>query len=73
MLVVNMKINECKECKSKNILVTSDLQGNVFGAVCLSCGWEFESPTFKKIYSEMDDVFKDFDRDAILKTKKKTV
>ena len=68
-----MKINECKECKSKNILVTSDLKGNVFGAVCLSCGWDFESLTFKKIYSEMDDVFKDFDRGAILKTKKKTV
>ena len=43
-----MKFNECKECKSKNMLITSDLNGNVFGAVCLTCGWEFESPSFKK-------------------------
>jgi len=71
IVVINMKFNECKECKSKNMLITSDLSGNVFGAVCLTCGWEFESPSFKKIYSEIDDVFKDFDRESILKTKRK--
>ena len=71
IVVINMKFNECKECKSKNMLITSDLNGNVFGAVCLTCGWEFESPSFKKIYSEIDDVFKDFDRESILKTKRK--
>jgi len=68
-----MKFNECKECKSKNLLITSDLDGHIFAATCLSCGWEFESPEFKKIYSGMNDVFKDFDRESILKTKKKLV
>lgn len=68
-IVIGMKINECKECKSKNILVTKHLNGEIFGATCLNCGWEFESPTFKKIYSEMEDIFKDFDRTDILKTK----
>jgi RNase P subunit RPR2 len=66
-----MKITECKECKSKNLLITSDLKGNIFAATCLGCGWEIESPEFKKLFSEMDDALKDFDRKDILLTKKK--
>ena len=66
-----MKIEKCKECKSKNMLVTSDLDGNIFAATCISCGWEWESPEFKKLYEEMQDKIDNFDRDDILKTKKK--
>jgi len=53
------------------MLVTSDLDGNIFAATCISCGWEWESPEFKKLYEEMQDKIDNFDRDDILKTKKK--
>jgi len=68
-----MKINKCKECKSKNMFITSDLEGHVFAATCLTCGWEFESPEFKKLFSEIKDKMDSFNRDDILKTKKKLI
>ena len=37
-----MKITECKECKSKNILITSNPKGKIFSVLCQDCGWDFE-------------------------------
>lgn len=53
------------------MLVTTNLEGEVFAATCLSCGWEYESPQFKKLFSEIQDKIDNFDREEILKTKKK--
>jgi uncharacterized Zn finger protein (UPF0148 family) len=64
-------IKKCPECKSENLLLTQDLHGKIFCATCYECGWSKESPEFKALYKEFDDTFKDFDRDSILKTKKK--
>jgi transcription elongation factor Elf1 len=64
-----MKISKCEECGSKNVLITGDLSGNIFAATCQDCGWEWESVEFKKLFKEMDDALKDFDRDSILLTK----
>jgi len=51
-----MKIKECKECKSKNILVTSSLDGNkIFSYVCLDCGYLYESEDFKKMMKKFND------------------
>jgi len=55
------------------MLVTSDLEGNLFACTCLNCGFEWESPEFKALYKEMDDSIKDFKREDILKTKRKTI
>ena len=66
-------IKECPECKQKNILLTQDLDGKVFCITCVGCGWTMESPEFKALYKEFDDSIRDFDRDDILKTKKKLI
>lgn len=55
------------------MFITSDLEGHVFAATCLTCGWEFESPEFKKLFSEIKDKMDSFNRDDILKTKKKLI
>jgi len=68
-----MKIDKCKECNSENMLVTSDLKGNMFACTCLTCGWEWESPQFKKIFLEIKDEMDNFNREDILKTKKKLI
>jgi len=63
------KIKQCPECKSKEILITSNLKGKIFAATCPSCGWEFESQEFKSLAEEMDKTIEQFDRKDILKTK----
>lgn len=68
-----MKITECKECKSKDLLITSDLNGQLFAATCRVCGWDWESPEFKTLAQEMDDIINGFDRKDLLKTKKKLI
>ena len=68
-----MKVIECKECKSKDILITSNPKGEIFAIVCQECGWEYESEKFKSLAAQMDDIINDFDRADILKTKKKLV
>ena len=55
------------------MLVTSDLDGNMFACTCLECGWEYESPEFKKLFADIKDTMDNFDREDILKTKKKLI
>jgi ribosomal protein L37AE/L43A len=69
-MIIMRNIKCCEECKSTNVLITSDLNGNIFSAVCLTCGWEFASQTFKKLTATLDDNIKDFEREEYLKTKR---
>ena len=68
-----MKISECKECKSKNILITSNPKGKIFSVLCQDCGWDWESKEFRTLAAEVDDVINDFDRKDILNTKRKLI
>ena len=68
-----MKITECKECKSKNILITSNPKGQIFAVTCRDCGWDYESEEFKSLAAEIDDIVNDFDRNDFLNTKKKLI
>ena len=66
-----MKISKCKECKSKNILITSDLSGNIIAATCIDCGWAYESDFFKSLTKTFDDPELGFDYKEFSITKKK--
>jgi transcription elongation factor Elf1 len=46
---------KCKKCGSKNLLITSDLNGNLIAATCIDCGWAFESELFKKMMKMFDE------------------
>jgi transcription elongation factor Elf1 len=66
----NMEYKKCPECKSKSILITSDLNGKVYSVLCRECGFLYESEELKSLESEINDTINNFDRSDILLTKK---
>lgn len=68
-----MKYTECPECKSKNILLTQDLEGKVYDMTCIFCGYNYTSPEFEKMAKEFTNTIEDFDHKDLLVTKKKKI
>jgi transcription elongation factor Elf1 len=55
MIMKTKEYKKCKKCGSKNLLITSDLNGNLIAATCIDCGWAFESELFKKMMKMFDE------------------
>jgi len=56
-----MKKYKCDKCKSDNVLVTMDGEGEMFAKTCLDCGYEYESKKFKDIMKKFNDPEFDID------------
>ena len=63
-------IKKCPECKSKDLIITGSLNGDIYAMTCLNCGWTKESAKFRKIELSLDELLSDFNRKDYLKTKK---
>ena len=64
-----MKKYKCDKCKSDNVLVIMDGEGEVFAKTCLACGYEFESKKFKDLMKKFNDPEFDIDYSAFTNKK----